>query len=112
MQRPVSRWFLAAAFVACLVVVYVSVFRLLGKPPWPFREQDEPLVQVIRGFALIVALLCSLRMSRARTESDQPPGEVPTAPPKITVSPTGCYSCGKELAEGERAARVCRGCSA
>jgi|GEM_PF-5622840 len=111
MQRPVSRWVLAAALVACLVVVYVSVFRLMGKPPWPFRERDEPLVQALRGFALIVALLCSLRVSRANKEREQAAGAAPNAP-KIVVSPTACYSCGKELAENERAARACRACSA
>lgn len=108
MRAPVSRWVLAVAVVACLVVVYVSVFRLMGKYPWPFDEKHEPLVQTLRGFALIVALLCSLRISRASEAAAGAPAE----PPKITVSPTGCYSCGKELAENERAARVCRACSA
>jgi hypothetical protein len=112
MRAPVSRWLLAVSLVAWLVVLYVSAFRLAGTTPWPFREEHESLVQVLRGFALIVALLCSLRTSRANEAAHEAAGAPPTEPPKITVSPTACYSCGKELAENERAARVCSACAA
>jgi hypothetical protein len=112
MRGQVSRWFLAAGLVAWFVVLYVSVFRLMGKPPWPFRAEDEGPVQVLRGLALIVGLLFGLHASQVQRAAERERAADEKEPPKIVTSPTACYSCGKELAENERAARVCRACSA